>query len=329
MCTYKALVRALIDYASPALINITSTDARGLETIQNEALRTALGAPKWTKVDNLRSEAQVPPLTHKINTVMVNFLIKTTIRGQPDHLLALLHNHREQRNRGRWFRRAVEALNRSGITKETLIAATISAQAHTAPPWEKPCITTITNPLRKNKNLCVLAELRQGGLHNISDAQRPHTATYFTDGSTDPVTGRAASGRASTAAATITTDSARTSDFSSTQAELAAIAMALEHTHTSHCQNILIATDSMTAIAAINKHDGENIVQTRAIHNSGRSVTLIWIPSHVGISGNEAADVLAKQAASDATVATVIPRTLRQLKRVVKISEEMQQQQGL
>ncbi|MPC40709.1 hypothetical protein E2C01_034274 [Portunus trituberculatus] len=205
-----ALVRALIDYASPALINITSTDARGLETIQNEALRTALGAPKWTKVDNLRSEAQVPPLTHKINTVMVNFLIKTTIRGQPDHLLALLHNHREQRNRGRWFRRAVEALNRSGITKETLIAATISAQAHTAPPWEKPCITTITNPLRKNKNLCVLAELRQGGLHNISDAQRPHTATYFTDGSTDPVTGRAASGRASTAAATITTDSART-----------------------------------------------------------------------------------------------------------------------
>uniref|UniRef100_A0A0N7Z9R3 RNase H type-1 domain-containing protein n=1 Tax=Scylla olivacea TaxID=85551 RepID=A0A0N7Z9R3_SCYOL len=128
---------------------------------------------------------------------------------------------------------------------------------------------------------------------------------------------------------------ARTTDFSSsTQTELAAIVMALEHAYTYHCRNVLIATDSMTAIAAINKQDGENITQTRAIwktaraiHNAGRSVTLAWIPSHVGISGNEEADALAKRAASDATVATVIPRTLNQLRGAVKAHAERQRQQ--
>ncbi|XP_063861791.1 uncharacterized protein LOC135101582 [Scylla paramamosain] len=320
---------------------MTSNDAKGLETIQNEALRIALGAPKWTKVDNLRSEAQVPPLTQRINTAIANLLIKTAIRGHSDHLHTLLHNHREQGNQGRWFKRAVEALDSSGITWGTLITAAAPTEAQTAPPWETTCITTIINTPRKKKILCAMAELQQEGLHNISDGQGAHTATYFTDGSTDPVTGRSGAeyvcktdnGRAAVSAIT-TTASARTTDFSSsTQTELAAIVMALEHASTYHCRNVLIATDSMTAIAAINKQDGENITQTRAIwktaraiHNAGRSVTLTWIPSHVGISGNEA-DALVKPAASDATVATVIPRTLNQLRGAVKAHAERQRQQ--
>ena len=56
LTTYKALVRSLIDYSSPVLINASDSDIRALETIQNEALRTVLGAPKWAKTDNLRAQ---------------------------------------------------------------------------------------------------------------------------------------------------------------------------------------------------------------------------------------------------------------------------------
>ncbi|MPC52149.1 hypothetical protein E2C01_046010 [Portunus trituberculatus] len=158
----------------------------------------------------------------------------------------------------------MEALNRSEVTWETLIASTVPAEVHPAPPWEEYCITTIVNPPRRRKNLCVQAELRQEGLHSISDAQGPRTATYFTDGSTGTVTGRSGlayvckigdeGAAAVTTTTTTITASARTSDFSSsTQTELAAIGMALDHAHTSHHLNVLVATDSMTAIAAINK----------------------------------------------------------------------------
>ena len=36
----------------------------------------------------------------------------------------------------------------------------------------------------------------------------------------------------------------------------------------------------------------------------GRKVILLWIPSHIGISGNEKADLAAKEAASDQTLPT-------------------------
>ena len=109
LSAYKALVRVFIDYASSALLNITSTDAKSLETVQNEALRTVLGVPRWTKVENLRAEAQLPPLTQRITSVTANFLIKTSIRGHPDHLHTL-HNHRGQGGQGRWLTRPLDAL---------------------------------------------------------------------------------------------------------------------------------------------------------------------------------------------------------------------------
>ncbi|MPC56300.1 hypothetical protein E2C01_050253 [Portunus trituberculatus] len=42
LSVYKTLVRSLVDYAAPVLINITASDATALETIQNDALITVL-----------------------------------------------------------------------------------------------------------------------------------------------------------------------------------------------------------------------------------------------------------------------------------------------
>ena len=109
-------------------------------------------------------------------------------------------------------------------------------------------------------------------------------------------------------------------DFSSsTQAELAAIKLAVDHARTSHKLDVLINTDSRTAIASLFRYDNENQRLTqaistaaRAIQTEGRVITINWIPSHVGTSGNEKADLLAKQAAQLSDVSCDIPRTQQQ-----------------
>ena len=56
---YKALVRSLIDYANPVLLNVTNTDAKAVETIQSNALRAVFGALRWIKTANLRTGAHI------------------------------------------------------------------------------------------------------------------------------------------------------------------------------------------------------------------------------------------------------------------------------
>ena len=92
-------------------------------------------------------------------------------------------------------------------------------------------------------------------------------------------------------------------------AELYGIILALEHacTHTrsstdSHIRNIHIFTDNQAAIRAIiqpKQPSGQYLVERITdlyAQLTSQSITLHWIPSHVGVPGNELADTHAKQA---------------------------------
>ena len=339
LSSYKALVRSLVDYASPALINITASDAKVLETIQSDALRTVCGAPKWTKTENLRAEAQVPTLTERINYLTMHFLIRTCVRDdQPDHVYTALLQHHEGRGRqGKWISKAAALMNDYGITWEDVTAASVPHEALMSPPWEKTPFTTAVLSLRRKKD-SIQAEARQQGLQSIHEAMNDDTAVYYTDGSVDEHGrsgaaflctvedgGNLAAASTTTTTTTNTTAAARVTDHSSsTQAELAAIKMAMGHAHTCHNLNVLINTDSRTAIASLCKQHNENINLThpiittaKAIHGAGRTICINWIPSHVGISGNDNADLLAKQAAQRSSVSFAIPRTQQQLREKV------------
>ncbi|XP_064096331.1 ribonuclease H-like [Macrobrachium nipponense] len=147
-----------------------------------------------------------------------------------------------------------------------------------------------------SKEACNIQQLKQAA----QDSIRKTTATneYFTDGSVDLSISATAAGVYSTSLK----GSWRLSDNASTlQTELIAIAKELEDLQ-HKLGNTTIHTDSKGAIQAITKGKAKeniklltsiwaiaNIHQTR-----NRQITLNWIPSHIGIQGNEEADSLAK-----------------------------------
>ncbi|XP_053994097.1 uncharacterized protein LOC128884624 [Hylaeus volcanicus] len=91
-------------------------------------------------------------------------------------------------------------------------------------------------------------------------------------------------------------------------AESAALDMALDLIISKNCLKTLICTYSLSVLQAINgktfnKYANQYIIEIKKklfqlTHNSSSShtITIMWIPSHVGITGNEAADTAAKEA---------------------------------
>ena len=67
LTTYKALVRSLIDYASPVFITISNSDTKTLQAVHSEALTAVFNAPVWTKTENIRAQAQMTTVTATIN----------------------------------------------------------------------------------------------------------------------------------------------------------------------------------------------------------------------------------------------------------------------
>ena len=69
-------------------------------------------------------------------------------------------------------------------------------------------------------------------------------------------------------------------------------------------RDVAIYTDNQAAVWSIAKAEGRSGAyiladiarQVRELQDNGRTVTVRWIPAHVGIPGNEAVDKAAKEA---------------------------------
>jgi ribonuclease HI len=96
-------------------------------------------------------------------------------------------------------------------------------------------------------------------------------------------------------------------------AELRAILMATKIIETSHRKNFLILVDSISCIQAIENRNWSNpnvleiLIKLHHLVSSGISITFMWIPSHIGIRGNTAADTAAKLALSSTITDCKVP----------------------
>jgi len=88
------------------------------------------------------------------------------------------------------------------------------------------------------------------------------------------------------------------------RAELYALLLAIEVVRRSKEKKFVIFSDSMSSLQATSGFNIELDLVQRIIKDystlskSGKTIVLCWIPSHVGITGNEKADTAAKSALS-------------------------------
>ena len=89
--------------------------------------------------------------------------------------------------------------------------------------------------------------------------------------------------------------------------------------------NLVIFTDSLSSLMnleksnnAYNDPDVYRILSTISeIQEKGKEVTLVWVPVHVGIPGNEQSDALAKAATTKDTTECWNLATIKVIKRII------------
>ena len=67
---YVQAVRSLVDYSAPVLIALSPNQQERVEVLQNTAMRTMLGAPRWSSACVMQSETSLVPLTTRVELIM-------------------------------------------------------------------------------------------------------------------------------------------------------------------------------------------------------------------------------------------------------------------
>ena len=99
-------------------------------------------------------------------------------------------------------------------------------------------------------------------------------------------------------------------------AELHAIYLALDHVETSEGTKFVIFVDSKSVLQALEKKDWQHPFVQKILERHSwlcdegqKKIVFCWIPSHIGISGNEAADKAAKDGLDKVITQMSIPYT--------------------
>ena len=294
---YTSLIRPILDYNAFLFDHISNTNKATLEAIQNQALRIATGALRTTPVCNLNAETNIPPLCHRRKYLLLRFFIRSQARpNQPTHrcLTAFPHNNIPIMQQRKYPLIATQIQRTLELFKQSQIPVLPIPAFHYF--WTEQC-PDINFLFSGCKSSFITTEIHG----KFAEYKHNHAGFTFiyTDGSRrDRCTG---------AAFTLNNinSSCRLSDFHSVYtAELIAIYSAVRHILRHKILRSIICTDSSSslhAIAAMHNSSHPIVHKIRLLFNvistlpDNFIIKFLWIPGHVGIQGNEAADLLAKQ----------------------------------
>ena len=305
MRLYMMLIRPKLDYGVEVYSSASPSLLEKLNPIHNAAIRIATGAFRSSPVLSLYAESGMkPPSTFRgikvINTYLRILASPTNIM----HEQALRITEQEQdnvmHNKGFLFR-----MHDLSTQIDTPIENIMTEVISPVPPW------TITN-ISYCKDLFGIEKDKIPGtlFRRIYEEHKNihrYTTNIYTDGSKtrDGVAFAFSHQQVNTRRI-----QAHASIFT---AELYAIYYSLNYVQELPPSPVTICTDSKSAIFAISALNSPNPLVQRIrnrIAASNREVCFCWVPSHIGVQGNEQVDRAAREAITREEVEEVdIPRS--------------------
>lgn len=318
---YKTLIRSLFDYGCEAYSSCHPRQFKKLVTIQNMALRLCTGAMRGTNTQSLEVDTGVPPLELRTFKYLAN-TANRALASPNSTVSSVFKDHWSiHYNRYKQYNLPIYAKLQEYIDhyREEDYTGPVPSEV---PPWLRKTITidlALTKEVSKHEDPTTLLHLAK---QHIASYRNSHLISY-TDAS------KAANGRTglgcfipqSPAYNQHSYISKRLTDnISIYAAELSAIHYSIdqfreiEHT-TQQTFNFIIFSDSLSCIQSLQSNKSTSRPNLfNALHDSlthlKSPLTISWLPSHIGIEGNEVADQLANAATKQNHIDINIPLEL-------------------
>lgn len=306
---YAAIVRSKLDYGCVVYGSARKSVLKVLDPVHHQGLRSITGAFRTSPVESLYVEANEWSLERRRFYLSVSYAFR--VRGHPEH--PALSFVTETRFKQFFLRKptvtppfSMRVLQGIEAYAFTEYHSPVLQPCGRIPPWDPPpkCNYSLGKYQKRDTAPYVL---QQEFLY-LKESFGDHTA-FYTDGSK---TVRAVSCAMVTECCTKTH---RLPNFVSVfTAELYAIFITLSYILDHRIKCAVIYSDSMSslqAICSLGKPTNHLVSRARYLVNKaagkGLCLNFCWVPSHVGITGNEQADTAAAAALSSVISVLEVP----------------------
>ena len=307
---YKSLVRSKLDYGCFIYGSARKSYLRCLDSIHHLGLRLALGALRTSPVESLYVEANEAPLSLRREKLALQYFTKLqSCPSNPAFECTINPKYKESFARKEsaipsFGIRMQSVLNNSNILNENIHETVIPE----VPPWtlHQPRVNLdLSNLCKKDTSSLVFIQK-----YNEIKDEHSYCTPIYTDGSKD-------NDRVGCAAIinNISIRQRLPSNASIFTAEIKAIDLALDAIAESEDDHFIIFSDSLSVLLSLENKKLDNPLVVNLLHKlhllsiAHKTIIFCWIPSHIGIRGNEAADVAAKESLDFNVIASQVPYT--------------------
>jgi ribonuclease HI len=294
---YRSLIRSKLDYGCTVYGSARNSYLMMLDPVQTQALRLCLGAFRTSPAESMQVEANEPPLALRRNKLAIQYACRMKFNpANPAHKITFDPQYTTL------FETNTKIIPTYGVRVKILVdqmklnLLVIAEKSLVRPePWtlRLPRVSFSLHLDKKSSiNPTILKMYFNKYLFNNLDSFH-----IYTDGSKDP------NGTASAAVSKNRRFICRLpSEASVFSAEAQAIILALDIIDLTNHPKFIIFSDSMSCLQAIHFHKFDNpiilqiLVRSHMLLTSHKNIKFCWLPSHVGIKGNETADAAARAA---------------------------------
>lgn len=302
---YIAAIKPKLDYGCEAYGSACNTYLSSLQPVQNSAIRIATGAYRTSPIISLHAETGIKPLKiyREIKTIHYFLRLKSSFDNstiQELHCNNTLYE-RNERLAKPFILRAKNITLKYELNLDLLFTEILPEISH----WQIPNLKICSALHRFKKSEYDPQVLKILAIDHLEEHSHPEV--IYTDGS------KTAEGVGFAHCTIANTYSEKIPPICSIYtAELFAIYSAICHAQLQK-RDTTIVTDSLSAIQGLKKYKNNHPVVNKILQQVKEDeiqICLCWVPSHVGVSGNERADVAARQVVSSNDITRrEIPRT--------------------